>query len=121
MTAPPGTSRRTGAGAASPTAPGGGYGSGTAPVFLASISTILGAIIFLRFGHAVGNAGLVGALAIIVVGHVVTIPTALAPAMAAAMGAMMVSGWGVDACGMGMGCAGVGAQHHDPWSGRHRV
>ncbi|MCA9689096.1 MAG: hypothetical protein KC636_05760, partial [Myxococcales bacterium] len=42
------------------------------------ISTILGAIMFLRFGYAVGNVGLVGALAIIVLGHLVTVPTALA-------------------------------------------
>jgi solute carrier family 12 sodium/potassium/chloride transporter 2 len=55
-----------------------GHGFGTAPVFLASISTILGAIMFLRFGYAVGNVGLVGVLFIILVGHVVTVPTALA-------------------------------------------
>ncbi|NND70127.1 MAG: amino acid permease [Rhodothermales bacterium] len=55
-----------------------GHGFGTLPVFLAGISTILGAIMFLRFGYAVGNAGLIGALAIILVGHMVTIPTALA-------------------------------------------
>ena len=30
---------------------------GTTPVFIASISTILGAILFLRFGYAVGNVG----------------------------------------------------------------
>ena len=56
----------------------GGYGFGTGPVFLASISTILGAIMFLRFGYAVGNVGLFGALLLIVAGHMVTIPTALA-------------------------------------------
>jgi amino acid transporter len=56
----------------------GGYGFGASPVFLASISTILGAIMFLRFGYAVGNTGLLGALAIILLGHAVTIPTALA-------------------------------------------
>lgn len=55
-----------------------GHGFGTGPVFLASISTILGAIMFLRFGYAVGNVGLLGALAIVVVGHMVTVPTALA-------------------------------------------
>ena len=33
---------------------------------------------FLRFGYAVGNVGLLGSLGIIVVGHLVTIPTALA-------------------------------------------
>ncbi len=55
-----------------------GHGFGTGPVFLASISTILGAIMFLRFGYAVGNVGLLGALLIILLGHAVTIPTALA-------------------------------------------
>lgn len=55
-----------------------GHGFGTAPVFLASISTILGAILFLRFGYAVGNVGLLKTLAIIVLGHLVTIPTVLA-------------------------------------------
>ena len=53
---------------------------GTTPVFIASISTILGAILFLRFGYAVGNVGFFGAIAIIVLGHAVTIPTALAVA-----------------------------------------
>ena len=57
---------------------GQGHGFGTLPVFLAGISTILGAIMFLRFGYAVGNVGLVGVLAIIFLGHLVTIPTALA-------------------------------------------
>ena len=51
---------------------------GTTPVFMASISTILGAILFLRFGYAVGNVGFMGALGIILLGHLVTIPTALA-------------------------------------------
>ncbi|UCG87503.1 MAG: amino acid permease [Gemmatimonadota bacterium] len=57
---------------------GSGHGFGTAPVFLASISTILGAILFLRFGYAVGHTGLLGALLIVLLGHLVTIPTALA-------------------------------------------
>ena len=56
----------------------GGYGFGTGPVFLASISTILGAIMFLRFGYAVGSVGLIGALLLILIGHAVTVPTALA-------------------------------------------
>ena len=61
------------------TAPGsGGLGFGTSPVFLASVSTILGAVMFLRFGYAVGNVGLFGALAIIFLGHLVTVPTSLA-------------------------------------------
>ena len=55
-----------------------GHGFGTAPVFLASVSTILGALMFLRFGYAVGHTGLVGALLIILLGHMVTVPTALA-------------------------------------------
>ena len=53
-------------------------GFGTAPVFFTAISTILGAIMFLRFGYAVGNLGLIGAFAIIILGHIVTIPTAMA-------------------------------------------
>ena len=56
----------------------GGHGFGTWPVFLAGISTILGAIMFLRFGYAVGHTGLLGSIGIIVFGHLVTIPTALA-------------------------------------------
>ncbi|MFP4604242.1 MAG: amino acid permease [Bacteroidales bacterium] len=51
---------------------------GTAPVFFTAISTILGAILFLRFGFAVGKLGFIGVLAIIALGHMVTIPTALA-------------------------------------------
>ena len=51
---------------------------GTAPVFFTAISTILGAIMFLRFGFAVGNVGFMGTIAIILIGHAVTIPTALA-------------------------------------------
>ena len=55
-----------------------GHGFGTAPVFLASISTILGAILFLRFGYAVAHVGLWGSLMIVMLGHLVTIPTVLA-------------------------------------------
>ena len=55
-----------------------GHGFGTAPVFLAAISTILGAILFLRFGFAVAHTGLFGAILIILIGHAITIPTALA-------------------------------------------
>ncbi|MCT4648498.1 MAG: amino acid permease, partial [Carboxylicivirga sp.] len=53
-------------------------GFGTAPVFFTAISTILGAILFLRFGMAVGNLGFYGAVGIILLGHMITIPTALA-------------------------------------------
>jgi len=51
---------------------------GTLPVFLTAISTILGAILFLRFGFAVGTLGFGGIVLIIIIGHLVTIPTALA-------------------------------------------
>ncbi len=51
---------------------------GTAPVFFTAISTILGAILFLRFGFAVGTVGFWGVIAIILLGHLVTVPTALA-------------------------------------------
>ncbi|MCF6366939.1 MAG: amino acid permease [Bacteroidales bacterium] len=51
---------------------------GTAPVFFTAISTILGAILFLRFGFAVGTLGFWGVIFIILLGHLVTIPTALA-------------------------------------------
>lgn len=51
---------------------------GTGPVFLTAISTILGAILFLRFGFAVGTLGFWGVILIILLGHLVTIPTALA-------------------------------------------
>ena len=53
-------------------------GLSTAPVFLASICTVLGAIMFLRFGYAVGHVGALGTLSIIILGHMVTVPTALA-------------------------------------------
>ena len=47
---------------------------------MTAISTILGAILFLRFGYAVGHLGFIGALMIIILGHAVTIPTAMAVA-----------------------------------------
>jgi len=53
-------------------------GFGTAPVFFTAISTILGAILFLRFGFAVGTLGVGGVLLILLVGHFVTIPTSFA-------------------------------------------
>ncbi|MFC2104137.1 amino acid permease [Bacteroidota bacterium] len=53
-------------------------GFGTAPVFFTAISTILGAILFLRFGFAVGTLGVGGVLLILLIGHFVTIPTAFA-------------------------------------------
>lgn len=51
---------------------------GTAPVFFTAISTILGAILFLRFGYAIGTLGFYGVIGIILLGHLVTIPTAMA-------------------------------------------
>lgn len=51
---------------------------GTSAVFFTAISTILGAIMFLRFGFAVGELGFVQSILIILVGHAVTIPTAMA-------------------------------------------
>ena len=53
---------------------------GTLPVFMMAISTILGAILFLRFGWAIGNVGFIGVIGIIVLGHLITIPTAMAVA-----------------------------------------
>lgn len=53
---------------------------GTMPVFLTALSTILGAILFLRFGWAVGNIGFLGTIGIIIIGHLVTVPTAMAVA-----------------------------------------
>ncbi|MCB0760169.1 MAG: hypothetical protein KDC12_01510 [Flavobacteriales bacterium] len=53
---------------------------GTLPVFMTAISTILGAILFLRFGYSVAHVGLLLTLAIILLGHAVTVPTAMAVA-----------------------------------------
>lgn len=53
---------------------------GTAEVFTTSISTILGAILFLKLGWAVGNLGFISVAGIIIIGHLVTIPTAFAVA-----------------------------------------
>ncbi|MDR0429294.1 MAG: amino acid permease [Tannerellaceae bacterium] len=53
-------------------------GFGTAPVYFTAISTILGAVLFLRFGFAVGTLGFWGTVFIILLGHLITIPTALA-------------------------------------------
>ncbi|MDR0537499.1 MAG: amino acid permease [Tannerellaceae bacterium] len=53
-------------------------GFGTAPVFFTAISTILGAMLFLRFGYAVGSVGFWGMMLIILLGHLVTVPTAFA-------------------------------------------
>ena len=48
-----------------------------AGVFTPSILTILGVIMYMRLGWVVGNAGLIGAIVIIVVAHVIAITTGL--------------------------------------------
>ncbi len=53
---------------------------GTFEVFVTSISTILGAILFLKFGWAVGNYGFISVVGLIFIGHLVTIPAAFAVA-----------------------------------------
>lgn len=53
-------------------------GLGTAPVYFTAISTILGAVLFLRFGFATGTLGFWGTIGIVLLGHLITIPTALA-------------------------------------------
>jgi solute carrier family 12 (sodium/potassium/chloride transporter), member 2 len=53
-------------------------GFGTLPVFLTAISTILGAVMFLRFGFSVGSVGFGYTVLIVIIGHLVTIPTAMA-------------------------------------------
>lgn len=45
-------------------------------VFTPSVLTILGAIMYLRFGWVVGNAGLVSALAIVIIANSITLVTA---------------------------------------------
>jgi hypothetical protein len=47
-------------------------------VFVPTVLTILGVIMYLRLGWVVGNAGLVGAIPIILLAHVVTVTTGLA-------------------------------------------
>lgn len=54
------------------------HGLGTLPVYFTAISAILGAILFLRLGYATGMLGFWGTILIIIVGHLITIPTALA-------------------------------------------
>ncbi len=53
-------------------------GFGTAPVFFTAIATMLGAILFLRFGFAVGMLGFWGTMLIIMLGMLVALPTAFA-------------------------------------------
>lgn len=46
-------------------------------VFTPSILTILGVILYMRMGWVVGNAGLVGAIAIVIIAHVISVSTGL--------------------------------------------
>ena len=48
-----------------------------AGVFTPSLLTILGVIMYMRLGWVVGNAGLIGALAIILIAHVIAVTTGL--------------------------------------------
>jgi len=48
-----------------------------AGVFTPSILTILGVILYMRLGWVVGNAGLINAIAIIIIAHVIAITTGL--------------------------------------------
>ncbi|MBT8315797.1 MAG: amino acid permease [Maribacter sp.] len=48
-----------------------------AGVFTPSILTILGVIMYLRLGWVVGNAGLLGAIGIIIIAHVIAVTTGL--------------------------------------------
>lgn len=47
-------------------------------MYFTSVSSILGAVLFLRLGFATGTLGFWGVIAIILLGHMITIPTALA-------------------------------------------
>jgi amino acid transporter len=53
-------------------------GLGAIPVYFTAATTILGAILFLRFGIAVGTLGFWGVILLVILGHLITIPTALA-------------------------------------------
>ena len=53
-------------------------GLGVVPVYFTAATTILGAILFLRFGFAVGTLGFWGVICLVFLGHLITIPTALA-------------------------------------------
>ena len=46
---------------------------GIAPILFTAISTILGAVLFLRFGFAVGTPGSWGVILIVLFGYIVTI------------------------------------------------
>ena len=46
-------------------------------VFTPSILTIVGVIMYMRLGWVVGNAGLIGAIAIILLAHLIAVTTGL--------------------------------------------
>lgn len=46
-------------------------------VFTPSLLTILGVIMYMRLGWVVGNAGLIGAIIIIIIAHVIAVTTGL--------------------------------------------
>ena len=57
---------------------GGGYGFGTFQgVYTPSILTIIGVVMYLRFGWVLGNVGLVGSLALVAIGSAITFLTGL--------------------------------------------
>ena len=57
---------------------GGGYGFGTFQgVFTPSILTIIGVVMYLRFGWVLGNVGLAGSLALVTIGSAITFLTGL--------------------------------------------
>ena len=58
----------------------GGRLSAFGGVFTPSILTILGVVMYLRFGWVVGNSGLIGALLIVVISHLITLATGLSVA-----------------------------------------
>lgn len=66
----------SGRSASVPARPVGRFGTFSG-VFTPSILTILGVVMYLRFGWVVGNAGLVGALVIVGISHLITLTTGL--------------------------------------------
>ena len=61
-------------------------------VFTPSILTILGVIMYLRFGWVVGNAGMVGAIAIVLLAHVISLTTGLSLSSIATNSTVKVGG-----------------------------
>ena len=61
-------------------------------VFVPSLLTILGVIMYLRLGRVVGEAGMLGAIAIIMLAHAVSVPTSLSIASLASNRPVMGGG-----------------------------